>query len=681
MSVSTNNAIPFVPENTIDPAAGLNEAINTIDALLQLAVLTVNSNTPPASPVAGDRHVVGTDPNGLWTGQAGKVARFLDGFWSFFSARYALNLADGVLYGRVSTTWSSVGGSSAPAWGSITGTLSAQADLAAALDLKVDKVTGLQLSQESYTSAEKEKLASLTANPMTSIRDLIVGGTGGAPTRLAGPTSEGLVLTRVGNALAWAIATGFANPMTVGGDMIIGGTNGAATRLAGGAAGQVLTMVAGAPAWVTPSGGGGGGDFKADGSVPMTGAITLAAEKDLNIVSGTTAYNLAAIKSNSIRVTGAGYLDSLGAAPAGTSRTLRFSPSGTLIVSDASYTQMPGTGDVTVAEGDTAEFVALDSNGTWKCLWYQRANGQALVASTGFTEAQVRATPLTGLPATSGDVTETDSVLSGIGKLQASKVAKESGKGLSANDYTTTEKNKLAGIAEGAQVNSVTSVAGRTGAVTLAKGDVGLSNVDNTADSAKPVSVAQQAALDAKANLSGATFGGAVGATGSMMVSAAGASIFPSNSLYRARGTIDAPTGVLQNDKIGEFAFQAVGSDGVVTTALSMEGFTTEAHGPSGRGIQVNFATVRTGQTGRSVAFNIGGDGRLTASGGIATPAGISTMLGGPMRLGPYTLTTLPSAAAWPNYLIIVTNAAGGSKVCWSNGTNWCLLNTTTTVS
>ena len=32
-------------------------------------------------------------------------------------------------------------------------------------------------------------------------------------------------------------------------------------------------------------------------------------------------------------------------------------------------------------------------------------------------------------------------------------VEKESGKGLSTNDYTTTEKNKLAGIADGAQVN------------------------------------------------------------------------------------------------------------------------------------------------------------------------------------------------------------------------------------
>lgn len=44
----------------------------------------------------------------------------------------------------------------------------------------------------------------------------------------------------------------------------------------------------------------------------------------------------------------------------------------------------------------------------------------------------------------------------------------------------------------------VTSVAGRTGAVTLAKADVGLSNVDNTSDVNKPVSSATQTALNAK---------------------------------------------------------------------------------------------------------------------------------------------------------------------------------------
>lgn len=57
---------------------------------------------------------------------------------------------------------------------------------------------------------------------------------------------------------------------------------------------------------------------------------------------------------------------------------------------------------------------------------------------------------------------------------------------------------------------AVTSVAGKTGAVTLVKGDVGLGNVDNTADSAKPVSTAQQTALDAKAPSANPVFTGTV---------------------------------------------------------------------------------------------------------------------------------------------------------------------------
>lgn len=56
--------------------------------------------------------------------------------------------------------------------------------------------------------------------------------------------------------------------------------------------------------------------------------------------------------------------------------------------------------------------------------------------------------------------------------------------------YTTT--------AEAAAAAPVQSVAGKTGAVTLAKADVGLGNVDNTSDASKPISTAMQAALDGK---------------------------------------------------------------------------------------------------------------------------------------------------------------------------------------
>ena len=51
-------------------------------------------------------------------------------------------------------------------------------------------------------------------------------------------------------------------------------------------------------------------------------------------------------------------------------------------------------------------------------------------------------------------------------------VQKVEGKGLSTNDYTNEEKAKLEGIEAGAQVNTVTSVAGRTGDVTLGISDI-----------------------------------------------------------------------------------------------------------------------------------------------------------------------------------------------------------------
>lgn len=61
---------------------------------------------------------------------------------------------------------------------------------------------------------------------------------------------------------------------------------------------------------------------------------------------------------------------------------------------------------------------------------------------------------------------------------------------------TAYDHSQTAHAPSTAQENTVDSVAGKTGVVTLDKSDVGLGNVDNTADSAKPVSTAQQTAID-----------------------------------------------------------------------------------------------------------------------------------------------------------------------------------------
>lgn len=94
--------------------------------------------------------------------------------------------------------------------------------------------------------------------------------------------------------------------------------------------------------------------------------------------------------------------------------------------------------------------------------------------------------------------------------------------------------------------DSVTSVAGKVGVVSLVKGDVGLGNVDNTADTAKPVSTAQQTALDAKATkaLGGSEYVAAGSATtGTVTLNCANASIFtisPTGTITLAPSNVPA---------------------------------------------------------------------------------------------------------------------------------------------
>lgn len=75
--------------------------------------------------------------------------------------------------------------------------------------------------------------------------------------------------------------------------------------------------------------------------------------------------------------------------------------------------------------------------------------------------------------------------------------------------------------AQGATADAALQPAGNGGALTgLTKAQVGLANADNTSDAGKPVSTAQQAALDLKANLVSPTFTGTVGGVTAAMVGA-----------------------------------------------------------------------------------------------------------------------------------------------------------------
>lgn len=70
------------------------------------------------------------------------------------------------------------------------------------------------------------------------------------------------------------------------------------------------------------------------------------------------------------------------------------------------------------------------------------------------------------------------------------------------------DKEGGAGWKDGAGKGSVISVNNMTGEVVLTKSNLGLGNVDNTSDVDKPISTAQQAALDLKVNKAGDTMTG-----------------------------------------------------------------------------------------------------------------------------------------------------------------------------
>lgn len=96
---------------------------------------------------------------------------------------------------------------------------------------------------------------------------------------------------------------------------------------------------------------------------------------------------------------------------------------------------------------------------------------------------------------------------------------------------------------------AVDSVAGKTGVVSLVKGDVGLGSVDNTSDADKPVSAAAQAALNLKADAASPTTTGTLTHSGDIVLSGSGKRITGdfsnatvANRVMFQTSTVNSPT-------------------------------------------------------------------------------------------------------------------------------------------
>ena len=144
----------------------------------------------------------------------------------------------------------------------------------------------------------------------------------------------------------------------------------------------------------------------------------------------------------------------------------------------------------------TVKYLSKDSAASTGLSWQTIAGGGAVPDASSTTKGLVQLTGDLGGTAASPTVPGLAS------KANTSALA---------NYVATSQKGAVNGVASldgtgkvpSSQLPSstapVTSVASKTGDVTLVKADVGLTNVDNTSDANKPVSSATQTALNAKA--------------------------------------------------------------------------------------------------------------------------------------------------------------------------------------
>lgn len=108
----------------------------------------------------------------------------------------------------------------------------------------------------------------------------------------------------------------------------------------------------------------------------LTGALNWSATQ--TIASAATT-DIGAATSNSVIVSGTTTITALGTIAAGAERVVQFSGALTL-THNATSLILPGGASITTAAGDVAYFVSLGT-GNWRCTGYQKANGQAVVAS------------------------------------------------------------------------------------------------------------------------------------------------------------------------------------------------------------------------------------------------------------------------------------------------------------
>jgi hypothetical protein len=87
MAQSARIGLPFIQAEQALKHATHNEALQRLDALVQLSVIDRDLATPPVSPAEGDAYIVAPDGTGDWADADGKIAVWQSGAWTIIEPK------------------------------------------------------------------------------------------------------------------------------------------------------------------------------------------------------------------------------------------------------------------------------------------------------------------------------------------------------------------------------------------------------------------------------------------------------------------------------------------------------------------------------------------------------------------------------------------------------------------
>jgi hypothetical protein len=347
MTTTPNLAIAYIDSGVPQPEVTHNDAIRSLDALVQLIVQDRDLATPPGSPSDGQRWIVAGSPTGAWTGHSNHVLAWQDGAWRSYVPKVgwlAYVVDEGMLLAWSGSAW-------------------------------VDAMSMLTTLQNllllgiGTTADSTNPLSAKLNNTLWVAKTVAEGGDGNLRYKLSKENASKTL-----SLLMQTNSSGRAELGLTGDDDFHFKVSPDGTTWA-----EALTI------------------SRSNGGIRF-----LAAETD---VASAATCNIGSATNLKVRITGTTTITSFGTV-ANVLRFVRFAGALTL-THNATSLILPGAANITTAAGDTCVAVS-DGSGNWRVCGYQKADGTPLAFGASSLTPLMMASSVHGyaLPMVNGTIVE-----------------------------------------------------------------------------------------------------------------------------------------------------------------------------------------------------------------------------------------------------------------------------------